>query len=466
MINEMEIRKAVENDGIFRITYKGGSSRAAFDLRGILPASAGDMKRICSFLDLSDDPETYGKIIYDYIAVKVADLKETRRGLDENRADDREMIGSINADMKKYLANAAALVKRYNLPEMTDADAQTVLKAATVYGVGMENGQRVIKEHAGFTFEKSGYRFDVYKEGERRSARYLILVNGTGLQICEARKKNAVTAEITPKIIEWLTKNAKKIDAAKKEFNKLMTAAGIQPEKKEDAAPVQAERHENILNDFMNGGKNMIVTFKKNELTLARYLGAPSSTSECEYNILEDETVLVFAIVGKKEDGRKEKQRIKIAPGSAHHKEALAAAKDAAGIQPEKKRSKPAPVKAEKIQPEKKEDAAPVQAEKPAAKKEDAAPARDPKQARGPVPEKTFIGETIQGNGWKILFDGATERTRVMFTEKPTDTARAAVENAGFYYSPKMDSWNKKLTFKAYRAAKKLSGELEKIYAA
>lgn len=97
---------------------------------------------------------------------------------------------------------------------------------------------------------------------------------------------------------------------------------------------------------------------------------------------------------------------------------------------------------------------------------ETVSPAVDPKQARGPVPEKTFIGETIQGNGWKIIFDGEANRTRVIFENVPTEAARAATENAGFYYSSIMNSWNKKLTFKAYRAAKTLSGQLSELYAA
>lgn len=102
----------------------------------------------------------------------------------------------------------------------------------------------------------------------------------------------------------------------------------------------------------------------------------------------------------------------------------------------------------------------------PAAEPTPQAPAAEPtvtpspKQARGPVPEKAFIGDCIQGKGWKILFDGDAARTRVIFDGKPSKAARALVEKAGFYYSAAMDSWNKKLTFKAYRAAQALSGEL------
>lgn len=87
-------------------------------------------------------------------------------------------------------------------------------------------------------------------------------------------------------------------------------------------------------------------------------------------------------------------------------------------------------------------------------------PAHDPKQARGPVPEKTWIGTSIQGNGWKIEFCPVFERTRLIFDRIPTKEARELVKAAGFAWSPKMGSWNKGLTWKAYRAAQKLAADL------
>lgn len=116
-------------------------------------------------------------------------------------------------------------------------------------------------------------------------------------------------------------------------------------------------------------------------------------------------------------------------------------------------------------------------AETPAAPAEDPAPAETPasnadagtpdngKAARGPVPEKTFIGTEITGKGWKVLFDGAEKRTRFIFEEDPTPAARAELDAAGFYYSPSLNSWNKKLTFKAYRAAQALAAKLSAVYA-
>lgn len=109
------------------------------------------------------------------------------------------------------------------------------------------------------------------------------------------------------------------------------------------------------------------------------------------------------------------------------------------------------------------EDEAQQAEEEPAetipADEEAAASADDPKSAR-PVPEKSFIGESISGKGWSIVFDGGCNRTRVIVTAALKDKARPVIESAGFYYSPTLDSWNKKLTFKAYRAAQALAQSL------
>ena len=104
--------------------------------------------------------------------------------------------------------------------------------------------------------------------------------------------------------------------------------------------------------------------------------------------------------------------------------------------------------------------------ETPADPSQDEQPAPDPKQAHGPIPEKTFIGTSIKGARFEILFDGETQRTRVIIPAEYREAARATVEKAGFYYSAPLDSWNKKLTFRAYRAAVALAAELEKVLAA
>ena len=164
-----------------------------------------------------------------------------------------------------------------------------------------------------------------------------------------------------------------------------------------------------------------VFTFTADSITVK------GKTFPAEYSVTPSGSVFVFV----QEDGKQEKTRIRFNPDHAEYAAALAAARN----------EQPAPAA-------------------------DPAPVADGKATRGPVPEKTFIGESITGNGWKILFDGETSRTRIIFESKPTDAARAALDKAGFFFSAAMNSWNKKLTFKAYRAAQALAGELSALYPA
>lgn len=83
-----------------------------------------------------------------------------------------------------------------------------------------------------------------------------------------------------------------------------------------------------------------------------------------------------------------------------------------------------------------------------------------------PAPEKPFAGTEIAGNGWKIVFDAATQRTRIIFAADPTPAAKKVLDAAGFFWSGRMQSWNKKLTFRAYRAAQAVANDLRTIYPA
>ena len=112
-----------------------------------------------------------------------------------------------------------------------------------------------------------------------------------------------------------------------------------------------------------------------------------------------------------------------------------------------KPKAKPAPVEAPKAQAP-----APVQDAAQAVSK----PAADAAQAVC----KAWIGSTITGKGWRIVFDGDAQRTRVIFDAKPTAAQAAAVDAARFYYSPSMGSYNKHLTCKAYKAAQALAQTL------
>ena len=152
---------------------------------------------------------------------------------------------------------------------------------------------------------------------------------------------------------------------------------------------------------------------------------------------------------------------------------------------PAKPKAKPAPVQeAPKAQaPAPVQDAPkaakPAKAPKAAKPKAKPAPVQEAPKAQAPAPVqdaaqavckpadaaaqavcKAWIGSTITGKGWRIVFDGDAQRTRVIFDAKPTAAQAAAVDAARFYYSPSMGSYNKHLTCKAYKAAQALAQTL------
>ena len=97
-----------------------------------------------------------------------------------------------------------------------------------------------------------------------------------------------------------------------------------------------------------------------------------------------------------------------------------------------------------------------------------AAPRRQapPKPARGPGKPLDFSGQTIAGDGWQIVFDAALQRTRVIIQEADRAKLAPLAEAAGFYYSVNTDSWHKKLTHKAHRAALALADAFRAAVAA
>ena len=173
--------------------------------------------------------------------------------------------------------------------------------------------------------------------------------------------------------------------------------------------------------------------------------------------------------------------RVKVAVGDpcyhAAFDAAMATAKaakpDAKPVTPAKAEPKApkanAPAKAEPKAPKAKapaKPATPAKAEpkapkaKAPAKAEPKAPKAAPVAPATPVADKAWVGTEITGKGWRIVFDDAANRTRVMFTKAPSAKQKAAVEAAGFYFSAGLNSWVKKLTCKAYRAAQALATTL------
>ena len=174
-------------------------------------------------------------------------------------------------------------------------------------------------------------------------------------------------------------------------------------------------------------------TFTRDSLTI------DGITRPAEYSVTPAGTVFVFVAVDV--DGQERKVRIKIPADDPRYAAALAAAQEP---QPEPEQA--ADVEPEQPAQEQPADAEPEQPQEEQPQEEQ--PARDPKQARGPVPDKAF---------------GSYDRTRVIFKRKPSNAAREALDKHGFFWSPAMQSWNKKLTHKAFRAAQALALELRTI---
>ena len=108
----------------------------------------------------------------------------------------------------------------------------------------------------------------------------------------------------------------------------------------------------------------------------------------------------------------------------------------------------------ETISPDEVPETAPETAPEPSAM------APNDKAARGPAKPKDFAGEAISGNGWSIVFDTGMNRTRVIVADPLREKLSPVIEQAGFYFSRNMNSWNKRLTHKAHRAALALADSI------
>lgn len=193
-------------------------------------------------------------------------------------------------------------------------------------------------------------------------------------------------------------------------------------------------------------------TFARNSVTVN------GKTFPASYSLARGGDVYVFTTL-RADDGTDMPVRIHIGQDMPMHAEAVAAAKPIEAAAPMQDKPAPvqeAPAKKASRKADKPAEAAPMQ-DKPAPVQE--APA---KKAAAPV-DKPWIGTTITGKGWNIAFDQQAGRTRVLFQEQPTDAQKAAIESAGFYWSAQLQSWNKKLTCKAYRAAQALAATLNAL---
>ena len=230
----------------------------------------------------------------------------------------------------------------------------------------------------------------------------------------------------------------------------------------------------------MNANTNTAASFTLDTLSIN------GQTFPAQYSVTPAGTVYAFVTV--QEDGQPVNLRVKIEPSEAAYAAALAAAQQrtqgvrqpepAPAAKPKAQRkpkapkaatvpaSEPAQEPAPVAQAEPTQDPAPAAAE-PAAEAQpatvQAATAAQPAPA---APDKPFAGTQLTGTGWRILFDQEHNRTRVILDQGTAPAAaREAVEQAGFYWSAVLGSWNKKLTHKAHRAAQALALQLQALSA-
>ena len=230
----------------------------------------------------------------------------------------------------------------------------------------------------------------------------------------------------------------------------------------------------------MNANTNTAASFTLDTLSIN------GQTFPAQYSVTPTGTVYAFVTV--EENGQPVNLRVKIEPSEAAYAAALAAAQQrtqgvrqpepAPAAKPKAQRkpkapkaatvpaSEPAQEPAPVAQAEPTQDPAPAAAE-PAAEAQpatvQAAPAAQPAPA---APDKPFAGTQLTGTGWRILFDQEHNRTRVILDQGTAPAAaREAVEQAGFYWSAVLGSWNKKLTHKAHRAAQALALQLQALSA-
>lgn len=467
----------------YKLTYNRGRGHMTIDLDEFLPANAQKLRILLDTIERTDTIDTDAGNLHSYIAGRVNALQKARA-----EAANKAQIGKLTAQIAAYCRNSEAIAKRFNLPAITDDDEAIKFKKGTAHAMESDNAHTRIMEYAGYTFTRYGYDFEVYRRSP--NCMWNVILSGTGLSCASVYKRDEIAGTITREFIAKI----EKLDLAAMYANYRRIAgidAGEPVATEQDstnagetvAAETAAETPETTTaagdtttDTTTTNAAEPVYTFTADAITIN------GTTYPVEYTISKQGTVNAFAIVSVDANGRKHKQAVRIPQEDDNFAAAMeaAAAAGAPDYRPATKTTTAAAETVEEVSPaadttaatetvaeapettEAAEDT--TTTERPATDTtaaETAEPATDTrKAARGPVPEKTFVGTTIQGRGWKIFFDPDAERTRIILTDDAAPEVKAAVLEAGFYYSSKLKSYNKKLTFKAYRAAKALAAQL------
>lgn len=70
----------------------------------------------------------------------------------------------------------------------------------------------------------------------------------------------------------------------------------------------------------------------------------------------------------------------------------------------------------------------------------------------------------IIGQGFRIEFNGQHNGIQVLFDKFPSEEARRLTKASGFYWSPTLKCWTRKITNKGKRAAEELAAKLAALH--
>lgn len=157
---------------MLEIIYNNGRGRLEINLDSLLPCNAADLERLLYFVNMSSNPAKDAEKIHTHIATKVQELKSAREN--STTKDYKEFY---TKEIAKLIKNADKLSRVFNLPEIQDEknNAEKIsFTPAAFYSMGGKNGRVVLIQRMGWTFEKSGFHFEIFKEGNKKT-RFILL---------------------------------------------------------------------------------------------------------------------------------------------------------------------------------------------------------------------------------------------------------------------------------------------------
>lgn len=206
---------------ILEITYNQGRGNFTVNLDRLMPCTQKQFKMILDMVDMSNDPAALVNHLNNYFCDQMEE-KTMKEFCYINRI-------KLESYQKKMDALKDILISRYDIENDQESEKmeKTRCKRAVVNALHHENGEKVIKQFPGYTFEKAGYHFTVHKDD-----RGYFLVCLYGIQVWNREKsKAAAVNSITDEIISKIDKiGAENLNSVKSDYINAMLKAGYMTE--------------------------------------------------------------------------------------------------------------------------------------------------------------------------------------------------------------------------------------------